>query len=435
MLSAGWRWMRFVVVVNIAFAALVARHACLAFPTSAACHSTHRRAFSIGTLRGEVSKEESTWGEEHAADARIAARLVSDAIKLCQEYERRMQTVKTTPQDSSKQTALLQKIDGTPVTALDFAIQGYILSSLTQYEHQQQVGNRCFSFLGEEDAEDLRGTAVASMALDLIHVIDSDMTMGDFLDALDVHKRDGEHKNGHRSWILDPIDGTRGLLDGKQYCIGLALCVDGKPTIGVLGNPSVQDATSRIMIAIKDHGLRHYNPRSDEFQDLPRTIPSAWHTKDYDAQQWTDSTLVDLTKPIDYPPYLLSLGPKPNQNQKLPRPYGPLCPPKGICCGSLVKYFAVASGQASSFVQLSPSGWVKTWDHAPGILCVQESGGSVVLVDTTSENRRSSIEEAKPNTMALPLLDRKEFCVHDGIICFAKEANMIIRKQVIDSIK
>ena len=444
--------MRFVVVVNVTFAILVSRHNCLGFPTSAAlCRSTRCRAFSIGTLCGEVSRQESIWGEEYTDDARIAARLVSDATKLCQVYERRMQKVENTTQNSSTQTTALQKKDGTPVTALDFAIQGYILSSLTQHEHQQD-GNRSFSFLGEEDAEDLRGTRIASMALDLIHHINSDMTMKEFLDALDVHKREGEHKNGHRSWILDPIDGTKGLLYGKQYCIGLALSVDGKPTVGVLGNPSVQDATARIMIAIKDHGLRYYNPRSDEFQDRPRTIPNAWHTKDYDKQQWEDSALAQLSKStrsdspkqarIDCPPYLLSLGPKTNENQresepKLPRPFGPLCHPNEICCGSLVKYFAVASGQVSSFVQLAPSGWVKTWDHAPGILCVQESGGSVVLVD--SKENVSSLgycedTGAESNKKPSPLLDRKEFFIHDGIVAFAKEAKADIRKQIIDSI-
>lgn len=49
-----------------------------------------------------------------------------------------------------------------------------------------------------------------------------------------------------------------------------------------------------------------------------------------------------------------------------------------LCCGSLCKYLMVASGRASVFILRSRvEKIIKVWDHAVGIICVQEAGGMV----------------------------------------------------------
>jgi len=40
-------------------------------------------------------------------------------------------------------------------------------------------------------------------------------------------------------WTLDPIDGTLGFLRGGQYAVCLALIIDGKVKVGVLGCPNL----------------------------------------------------------------------------------------------------------------------------------------------------------------------------------------------------
>ncbi|KAJ0082966.1 hypothetical protein Patl1_10903 [Pistacia atlantica] len=48
------------------------------------------------------------------------------------------------------------------------------------------------------------------------------------------------------------------------------------------------------------------------------------------------------------------------------------------CCGSLCKYLMVASGRASVFIlQATAQKLIKAWDHAVGVICVQEAGGKV----------------------------------------------------------
>ena len=40
-------------------------------------------------------------------------------------------------------------------------------------------------------------------------------------------------------WTLDPIDGTKGFLRGRQYAVCLALLVDARVELGVIGSPNL----------------------------------------------------------------------------------------------------------------------------------------------------------------------------------------------------
>lgn len=45
----------------------------------------------------------------------------------------------------------------------------------------------------------------------------------------------------NKLFIVDPIDGTRGFIDGqKEWCISIALVEDGRPTEGVLHCPALE---------------------------------------------------------------------------------------------------------------------------------------------------------------------------------------------------
>jgi 3'-phosphoadenosine 5'-phosphosulfate (PAPS) 3'-phosphatase len=40
-------------------------------------------------------------------------------------------------------------------------------------------------------------------------------------------------------WALDPVDGTKGFLRGGQFAVCLALIVDSKVVVGVIGCPNL----------------------------------------------------------------------------------------------------------------------------------------------------------------------------------------------------
>jgi len=47
---------------------------------------------------------------------------------------------------------------------------------------------------------------------------------------------------------------------------------------------------------------------------------------------------------------------------------------KQVCCGAMIKYWCVAQGTVAGFIQYETP--LKSWDHACGVLCVIESGGT-----------------------------------------------------------
>jgi 3'-phosphoadenosine 5'-phosphosulfate (PAPS) 3'-phosphatase len=62
-------------------------------------------------------------------------------------------------------------------------------------------------------------------------------------------------------WTLDPIDGTLGFLRRGQYAVALALMVDNKPVLGVLGCPALPYTTPAgeekigcVLVAVRGQG-------------------------------------------------------------------------------------------------------------------------------------------------------------------------------------
>ena len=165
-------------------------------------------------------------------------------------------------------------------------------------------------FLGEEDATDLRADAnllatAKGMAARLSK--NPNLTDADFVFSVDrgveLAAPDGGGKGGgeegERVWILDPIDGTKGLITGQQYIIGLALIVGSEARVAAMGNPAVDPA---VMVAVKGQGLRYYSAAVDgpaSFLDLPREDRNKWHGQSYD---------VTKLAPMSGLPHLLSPG-------------------------------------------------------------------------------------------------------------------------------
>ena len=82
-----------------------------------------------------------------------------------------------------------------------------------------------------------------------------------------------------------------------------------------------------------------------------------------------------------------------------------------VCVYFQVKYFAVARGDVAGFIQFQTK--LKSWDHAPGVLCVQESGGSAL--DANGDE---------------VLFADRDFSVAKGIVCIAAEADTMTRQRL-----
>ena len=58
------------------------------------------------------------------------------------------------------------------------------------------------------------------------------------LDVIDLGQKGGEGSTSRRTWILDPIDGTKTYILAKQYAVCLCL-VEKEQRVGVLGCPNL----------------------------------------------------------------------------------------------------------------------------------------------------------------------------------------------------
>lgn len=157
-----------------------------------------------------------------------------------------------------KSVSGVTKADASPVTAADFAAQALMISAL----HQTFPNDR---FLGEESADALRkDDALRKQVWELVsttHLDDAEseallatpQSEEEMLQCIDFGGKGTGGPSG-RIWVMDPIDGTATFLEGKQYAVALALIVDGKEAVGVMGCPNLNPEATRVKETLVDDG-------------------------------------------------------------------------------------------------------------------------------------------------------------------------------------
>jgi 3'(2'), 5'-bisphosphate nucleotidase len=123
------------------------------------------------------------------------------------------------------------------------AVVIWVLSHSLTREH--------ISMIAEEDTQGIRGVE----GMELLHRVVS--TMNECLSEatifginppleplgiVDILKaiNKGSSKGGPtgRHWVLDPVDGTLGFVQGDQYAVALTMIEEGEVVLGVLGCPN-----------------------------------------------------------------------------------------------------------------------------------------------------------------------------------------------------
>ncbi|KAJ5473303.1 hypothetical protein N7475_002869 [Penicillium sp. IBT 31633x] len=140
----------------------------------------------------------------------------------------------------------LDKSDASPVTIADFAAQASIIAAIHNVFPDD-------SFVGEEDATALRyNPELLERTWDLatsIHLDDPESeallrtpsTRDELLDLIDLGAK-GSCTPTSRTWTLDPVDGTATFIRGEQYAVCLSLVENGIQKIGVLGCPNLLES-------------------------------------------------------------------------------------------------------------------------------------------------------------------------------------------------
>jgi myo-inositol-1(or 4)-monophosphatase len=145
-----------------------------------------------------------------------------------------------------------------------------------------------------------------------------------------------------RVWIVDPIDGTKALVNGiPEYCISAALVERGVPVVAAILNPS----TDEVFTAVRGGGL-FLNGARVSFSPAHKTDPVIMvNARELRIDRW--STLAETAQ----------------------------CRPIYSIANALA---LVAAGRIQAALTIEPE---NEWDLAAGVLLIEESGGTVCDMD------------------------------------------------------
>jgi HAL2 family 3'(2'),5'-bisphosphate nucleotidase len=260
-------------------------------------------------------------------------------------------------QKDSAGSNTMTKIDRSPVTVADFAVQALICQILSSHFPGIPI-------VGEEDSLAIRKPENREMLAKIIYYLkkcDAPLEKKEICDCIDLGGAEPEGTY----WTLDPIDGTKGFLRGEQFAIALALIQDGQVRLGILGCPNLPSAIHGTLFwALRGQGSwkvpaagGQAEPISTSAKTEPRLMK---FIESYESSHSDKDTQLRISRSL--------------QISSLPEQMD-----------SQVKYGIVASGSAEIYLRIpnpdTPDYHEKIWDHAAGSLIVEESGGWVSDID------------------------------------------------------
>ena len=280
-------------------------------------------------------------------EKRTAMSAVFRAAQLCQQVQT----------DMVKADAM-EKADRSPVTVADFGSQALICQAIAEAFPEDAI-------VAEEDSQALQENPqlmqrVTEYVDRFSAGIPSTQTVCDWIDR-------GGGEVGERFWTLDPIDGTKGFVRGDQYAIVLALLINGEVKLGVLGCPNLahnlddpQAQRGCLFVAEKDKGTQMLPLDGQDSERIQ--VSQATHR----FAESVESTHSDL-----------------DTHAQIAQQIGITEPP--IRMDGQGKYGVLARGEASVYIRLpnpaTPDYREYIWDHAAGMIVVEEAGGVVTDVD------------------------------------------------------
>lgn len=288
----------------------------------------------------------------------------------------------------------IEKKDKSPVTIADYGAQAVVCKALIDAFPNDPV-------VGEEDSTDLRTPEMAEKlqkATDYVKQVVPDATPEKVTDWIDH----GNGKVSERYWTLDPIDGTKGFLRGDQYAVALAMFAEGEVKVGVLACPALTlelksgETTGILFVAVRGEGAT--------MQAIENGTPEpAKVTNSGDKERFRFVESVEHGDKELHSAIAQAVG----------------ITTDAMRIDSQAKYGAVASGNAVLYLRLPsakyPDYREKIWDHAAGVIVVEEAGGRIT--DMYGE----TLDFSKAHRLETTGVVVSNGEIHDGVIAALAE--------------
>jgi 3'(2'), 5'-bisphosphate nucleotidase len=281
----------------------------------------------------------------------LAIRAVREAARLCRSVR------------SQKAPAVLAKADRSPVTVADFGSQALVGRALADAFADDLL-------IAEEDASALRSGPNAGLLAEVVaqvRALHPDAHAGTVCDWID---RGGASAFNDRFWTLDPIDGTKGFLRNEQYAIALALVVDGRIAVAALACPNLATEPGGNDTAAPI-GVIFAAVRGQGSVSIPLGVDGETRETPIRVSDCDDPAAARICESVE------SGHSAHGESAAVAARLGIVAAPLRL--DSQAKYGVVARGRAEAYLRLptSPGYCEKIWDHAAGVLVVEEAGGTV----------------------------------------------------------
>ena len=267
------------------------------------------------------------------------------------------------------------KQDSEPVTIADYGSQALIGYALAQHFPDDAV-------LAEEAGSQFLELTTDKQKAEIISllttILDFNVSKDDIVAWLD---QGTDAKNPARTWIVDPIDGTKGFVAMRHYAVGVGIVENGQPVGGIIAAPGYGDGIS----GDDDEGALFYIQDGVAYQEP---------LMGGDAKQISVSSReADLTIAQSYEKKHAS-----KSRMAIAREKAGMADATVLELDSMEKYALVANGVADVYLRLPNLSSTRphmTWDHAPGVALVLAAGGKAT--DVTGEPLDFSKGRTLPN--------------------------------------
>ncbi len=282
----------------------------------------------------------------------LQRRVAVDAVRLAA-------AACTSVQHTMTSASATSKSDASPVTVADLASQAIVVDRVWRHFPGATV-------VAEEDASQV---SVDAELRSLVARLAQQADEARLVELLNHGQRDGRLAGGEY-WVLDPVDGTKGFLRREQFAVCLALMdATHRPVLSVLASPNWTPG-GLLLVAERGAGTESLplvasssSSSSSSVRGVPVRVRP--HSGDGDLSELVVTQSLDSStlNGDEIGAVLAELGVR--------RATLPL--------DSATKYAAVATGAASIYLRMPNRAdyFEKVWDHAAGVLVVEEAGGVV----------------------------------------------------------
>jgi 3'(2'), 5'-bisphosphate nucleotidase len=259
------------------------------------------------------------------------------------------------------------KNDKEPVTIADYGAQAIISHAIRQYFPDDAI-------IAEEAGEQFMALTTPEQRSKIINVItrilDLNVTQDEILSWLDH----GKGRQAARTWVIDPIDGTKGFIAMRHYAIGVGILTDGQPTGAIMAAPGYGGANAES--DIQPPGVLFYVQDGRAYREPLAGGPNAEIR--VSARAASDDKVL-IVQSLEQQHASKSRMAQVRQNAGLAHA-------RTEELDSMEKYALVAAGDADVYLRLPNLDSKRphmSWDHAAGAALVLAAGGKVTDYDGT----------------------------------------------------